>query len=268
MYTRIFTKILDSSINVQSVPPAARWLWVTMLLIADADRTGIVDMPTERLAARAGLTIEETEAGLAFLSSPDPESHSEDEQGRRIVRISDSTRGWQLVNWDRYRKIAKEEQRRVQNVEAAARYRSRQQASASVIMESAGVIENQPSEADSDSKADSKATTEEKTSPPTSERKKRATSLFEGWEPKETTKAWAAEKYPQINLSDEVEAFRDWHIGKGSTWNDWDKALMSWIRRAKPAAGTNAPFGAPTERWASLDGAASSHRDPYGRKRR
>lgn len=113
MYTRVFESILDSSINVQRIPPSARWLWITMLLIADKNRTGVVDMPVERLAARAGLSVEQTREGLAILSAPDAESTTPDEDGRRIVPIrDDSSRGWKLVNWEKYKAIANEDQQR------------------------------------------------------------------------------------------------------------------------------------------------------------
>lgn len=84
-----------------------------MLLIADGDRTGCVDMPVERLAARAGLTLEETREGLEHLGRPDPNSMSSEEEGRRIVPIEPGRpRGWRLVNWEHYRAIANAEQKR------------------------------------------------------------------------------------------------------------------------------------------------------------
>lgn len=63
-------------------------------------------------------------------------------------------------------------------------------------------------------------------------RKTRQTRLEEGWQPKESTREWARSKHPSVDFEAELEAFSDWHIGKGSTWVDWDKALQGWIRRA------------------------------------
>lgn len=126
MYTRVFASILDSSINLQSVPLSARWLWITMLIIADNDRTGIVDMPIERLAAKAGMSVEETTAALELLGSPDPDSRSQAEEGRRIVPIrEDARRGWQLVNWEEYKQIANEEHRRDSTRERVRRFREK-----------------------------------------------------------------------------------------------------------------------------------------------
>lgn len=123
MFTRVFSSILDSSLNVQSVPLSARWLWITMLLIADDDQTGVVDMPTERMAARAGLSVEQTREALTILGAPDPESSSCIEEGRRIVPLRDGARGWRLVNWEKYRQIATAEHKRALTRERVARHR-------------------------------------------------------------------------------------------------------------------------------------------------
>lgn len=113
MYTRVFTSILDSSINCSDVPPSARWLWLTMLLIGDEDGTGVVDIPVERLAARAGLSVDETRSGIAVLMSPDPLSRSAEHEGRRLLPIRENPdRGWEIVNWSRYRAIAQKEHER------------------------------------------------------------------------------------------------------------------------------------------------------------
>jgi len=126
MYTRVFESILDSSLNVQSVPASARWLWITMLLIADKSRTGIVDMPIERLAARAGLSVSQTNEGLSILCAPDPESRSDKEEGRRLVPIrDDSSRGWRLVNYDDYAALIRAEQQREQTRARVAAFRQK-----------------------------------------------------------------------------------------------------------------------------------------------
>lgn len=126
LYARIFTQILDSSINVLRVPTEYRWLWVTMLIICEEKRMDVVDMPVERLAARAGLTVEACQAGLEFLSSPDRESRSEAEEGRRIVPIRETGRGWRLVNWEYYLGIMRAEQEREATRLRVAAYRDRE----------------------------------------------------------------------------------------------------------------------------------------------
>lgn len=113
-----------------------------MLIIADESRVGVVNMPTERLAARAGLSVEDTIAGLAFLNSPDPESHSDEEGGRRIVRLREaSTREWKLVNWEKYQAIAKEEQRREETRLRVSAWRKRSSSNADVTTSNALEVE-------------------------------------------------------------------------------------------------------------------------------
>lgn len=101
-----------------------------MLLIADDDQTGVVDMPVERLAARAGLSVAETKDALALLSSPDPDSSSPEHDGRRILPIREGGRGWRLVNWEKYREIATTEHKRNLTRARVASFRQRQKGGA------------------------------------------------------------------------------------------------------------------------------------------
>lgn len=90
-------------------------------------------MPVERLAARAGLTLDDTMSGLAFLASPDPDSHSQDEDGRRIVALREnSQREWKLVNWEKYQQLANEESRREETRKRVAAWRERSAGNAHV----------------------------------------------------------------------------------------------------------------------------------------
>ena len=69
---------------------------------------------------------------------------------------------------------------------------------------------------------------------------KRATQYPESFEVSEEIKAWAKES----GLSDpktELEAFRDYHQAKGSTFKSWDAALRTWLRNAKKFAGNGRP---------------------------
>ncbi len=56
------------------------------------------------------------------------------------------------------------------------------------------------------------------------------------WRPKDATVAWARNGKigatdPQI--ADQLDAFRDHHIAKGSTFADFDRAFQTWMRNAK-----------------------------------
>jgi hypothetical protein len=84
--------ILDGSLMQE--PPATRWLWVVMLLVAD--KSGYVRYTTERLAQRASITLQETEAGLKCFESSDPGSRSAEYGGRRIKKVDG---GWFIFNY-------------------------------------------------------------------------------------------------------------------------------------------------------------------------
>ena len=52
------------------------------------------------------------------------------------------------------------------------------------------------------------------------------------YEPSDSLRTSFAEKYPGLRLDTELEAFRDYHIAKGSSFKDWDAAFRTWCRRS------------------------------------
>lgn len=125
MYTRVFEKILDSSLMSEDVE--TRWLFLTMLILGDRNRDGIINMPVDRLALRASLSVEQTEKALARLMAPDDNSESKVEGGRRLVSLDPEhpIRGWVIVNYVKYKKTLREEDRKKQNVTNVRRFRER-----------------------------------------------------------------------------------------------------------------------------------------------
>jgi len=104
-FTKLFSSLTDSTIWAEDND--TRILWITML--AMADKNGYVGAAIPGLAARARISIEATERGLAKFMAPDPYSRSKDNDGRRL-EIAD--RGWRLLNYQRYRDMRDEESRR------------------------------------------------------------------------------------------------------------------------------------------------------------
>lgn len=51
-------------------------------------------------------------------------------------------------------------------------------------------------------------------------------------------RAWAAEKFPAVDIEAQTEAFRDWEYAKPRT--DWPAAWRSWIRKAADFGGKGA----------------------------
>ena len=60
---------------------------------------------------------------------------------------------------------------------------------------------------------------------------KRARQLSAAWKPAGLDDF--AERYPGLDFDDEVEAFRNYHLAKGSVMKDWDAAFRTWLRNAK-----------------------------------
>jgi len=185
MYTRVFSAILDSSIWQQELH--VRCLWIVMLIIADENRDGTVNVPISRLAQKANLTEEQTRSALDILMQPDPESDSPEEEGRRVMPLVPDRpeRGWRLVNWSKYKKIANEEQRREQVAENMRKYRARK----SGVMDGDQALSERyrpviPTEAEATASSDSKDSSSSASPPPSSLRKgKEAKSWQQGDEP-------------------------------------------------------------------------------------
>src|SRR3990167_5854840 len=82
-------------------------------LIILADKEGNVDMTAEAISRRTTIPFDIIALGLQALEKPDESSRSPDEEGRRIVRLSDSRAwGWRIVNYIHYRGIRSQEERR------------------------------------------------------------------------------------------------------------------------------------------------------------
>lgn len=129
MYAKLFTSIYQGTLRGNS-----SGLLVFTNLLAHCDKDGIVDMHPRAIAEEVGLTVEQVRAALDVLESPDDESRSPEEQGRRIVRLDEHRAwGWRVVNYLKYRAIRNEDDRRLQNRASQERWRNKNKpASASV----------------------------------------------------------------------------------------------------------------------------------------
>lgn len=103
-YTKLFASITESTIV--SEPVATRWLWVTMLAMANANGEVYGSIPG--LARRANLSLQEVETALACFYAPDPYSRTKDHEGRRIEDIDG---GWRLLNHAKYAAVRNKEER-------------------------------------------------------------------------------------------------------------------------------------------------------------
>ncbi len=97
MYNKLFTKILDSSIWLESSP--TRIVWLTMIAVMDED--GFAQFASvANVSHRARVSVEEAQEALRCLESPDVESSDPDHEGRRLERVPG---GWLVLNAQKHR---------------------------------------------------------------------------------------------------------------------------------------------------------------------
>lgn len=119
MYNKIFTKILDSSVWLES--SSTRIVWVTM--IAAMDETGFCQFASvANVARRANVDMAEATAAIYVLEGPDLDSSDPDNEGRRIERVPG---GWIVLNAEKYRAIVTRAISQEGNRRRVARYRAK-----------------------------------------------------------------------------------------------------------------------------------------------
>lgn len=124
MYGKIFTQMYEGTL-------ASTGPWEALVtfqqLIVLANRHGEVDMTPDAISRRTTIPIEIIDKGLAALSQRDPDSRTPDEEGRRIQLIDpERAWGWRIVNYEKYRKIRSEDERREYQRQFMANKRIRQ----------------------------------------------------------------------------------------------------------------------------------------------
>jgi len=119
MYNKLFTKILDSSIWLES--PATKVVWFTFLAAMNQDGMAYF-ASVVNLANRAGVSVDEATLAVKIFESPDVYSSDRDNEGRRIERVPG---GWIVLNAPKYRAIVTANECRRLGAERARRYRER-----------------------------------------------------------------------------------------------------------------------------------------------
>jgi hypothetical protein len=121
MFAKIFNQIFDSSIVDE---PQTRFTFMDLLILAD--KNGVVDMTHESIARRTNRPIDVIRQTIEKLEGPDPKSRTPDEAGARIYRLDQHRDwGWGIVNYDYYRNLASQDQRREKTKLRVQRFRSK-----------------------------------------------------------------------------------------------------------------------------------------------
>lgn len=107
MYAKLMARITESSLMEEDI--LVRYTFIMLLAIADPQ--GYVIGTDVAIARRLNLPISELKAAIMELGKPDPDSNSQEMEGRRVIE-SDCERGYFIVNYRKYRETRDEEQRR------------------------------------------------------------------------------------------------------------------------------------------------------------
>lgn len=116
MYGKVFQSLFYGSLSGQSDAQL-----VFVCLIAHADQDGNAELHPAPIGALTGIGIDRARAALSMLSSPDPDSRRTDEDGKRILEIGAGC--WHIVNYQHYRALRDQDQRRAQAREQMRRLR-------------------------------------------------------------------------------------------------------------------------------------------------
>ncbi len=222
MYGKVFQSIFTGSLYGQYEATV-----VMMACIVLSDRDGVLDYTPEALAGATGYPVDVVKEGLRQLQEPDPNSRSEEYEGRRVVPLEEGKQnGWIVVNKAKYRDTRDLEDVRDQTRERVKRHREKKRGNADVTRCSATVT---PVTLGNAIQMKIQDTDEEKR-----ERKHAAKRrLPSDWEPTETLIGWARGKHPTVDLSKETEKFKDHWEAKGEVRASWDATWRNWIRRAE-----------------------------------
>jgi hypothetical protein len=100
-FGKIFDSVFTGSLFGSGPTVFAVWSYV----IANAEPPGTVELNPALLAACIGTGVDEINRALEFLTSPDPESRNQDEEGRRLIKIRAFT--YFVVSFEAYREKCK-----------------------------------------------------------------------------------------------------------------------------------------------------------------
>lgn len=117
-YTKLFSSIVASTIWRED--DKTRIVWITMLALKNERH--VVEASVPGLADLARVSLEECQAALEKLASPDKWSRNKENDGRRIAVVQG---GWKILNGEYYRHQMSAEDKRAYQREYHREYRKR-----------------------------------------------------------------------------------------------------------------------------------------------
>ena len=217
MYNKLFTKILDSSVWL--APDPHRLVWIT--LIAAMDQYSVANFAcAENLAARARVSLADTEAAIRAFEAPDPRGEDQEFDGRRIERVLG---GWLLLNGEKYRSL-------VNRAVATEQSRLRMQRHRDKLRNVAQRLQPvTPSVSVSVSVSEAKNKKGSRSSPRVP--RKRCPSDFKITP---ELREWAAKSAPDVDIEKQTARMMDWEFRTGKV--DWPAVWRTWMSKAQESA--------------------------------
>lgn len=222
-FTKLDSGIVNSTIWVQPHDVLRTWI----ALLAMADQTGTVRTAAPSLAHLCMVPLDRMREILRILESPDEDSRSEAEAGRRIIKIEG---GWRLVNHAAYRARRDRDADRDRKREWDRQHRPSGHARA-MQSDASPTSPTGPTQAEAEAEAEAGKNKEQVRS--------RGSRLPTGWALPDDWRTWAREQRPDLDIAAESEKFADhWRAkaGRDAYKLDWPATWRNWIRNARAEA--------------------------------
>ena len=223
MYSKLYRTIFDGSLYGQFEA-----ITVFMAMLALSDRHGDVDAAPAKIAGCLGCSTDFVLKGIASLEAPDPYSRTPAEEGRRIIPLTNDEGGrrpfgWKIVNYEKYRAIRNEEERR-----AYKRDWDRENRSAKV---------SEPTKSDHARPKTTHTDTDTDTDTDTVKKKR---GRFTPPSLQEVTD-YCKQRNNNIDPEQLIDFYQSkgWMVGKNKM-KDWKAAIRTWERRNNEKGDTNA----------------------------
>ena len=158
-FTKLFSSITASTIWCED--DQTRIVWITML--AMANKNGFVFGSVPGLAKMANVPVEATRVALSKFMQPDPDSRSQEYEGRRVETVDG---GWRLLTYLKHRAIRDEEERK-EYLKLYMRDYRKQKSLTNV--NNVNHSKPQLTQAEADTEADSRSKSQKRFVPPTLE---------------------------------------------------------------------------------------------------
>jgi hypothetical protein len=232
MFAKIFKQIYDSSL-VEN--PETRFTFMDFLILAD--RNGVVDVTHDAIARRTNRPIELIRQTISELEGPDPMSRTPDANGARIFRLDEHRDwGWGIVNYQYFRKIASDEQRREKTRLRVARFRKKEDVT------QCNAVETQANDAQrmkrhAEAEAEAEAEVKETRVAPTQTLVWSRAEGFDGITA-DLHQEWKI-AYPACNIDRQLADMHQWLMSNPAKAKktNWRQFVTNWLRKQQNRGG-------------------------------